>query len=269
MSHRPLSRRSALQALSCLPLLAAAPPGWSANTTPDDPLQSVQWAQMKTEFLGKAPAVFDARVKVVGPRFAEDPMSVPISVDASALLADGEAIQRMLVFVERNPIRKVLEFVPTAVAPKLTFRFKLEQASPVRVAVLDGKGLWHVGSTQVDASGGGCTVSGASRADGSWSRTLNHVQARYFPDLLGGNATRLRLRVMHPMDTGLVAGIPAFYLERLQLQTPTGEPVLTLALFEPVSENPTFSFDFPASPPLLQLRGVDNNGNKLAEEVRP
>ena len=73
-----------------------------------------------------------------------------------------------------------------------------------------------MGSTWVQAAGGGCTVPGATRADGSWSRTLNQVQARFFNNVLEGSR-RLRVRVMHPMDTGLVAGMPAFYIEQLQL----------------------------------------------------
>lgn len=250
--------------------LGLAPALVPAMTTATDPLASVQWPALRKEYFGQAASVFDARVKVSGPRFAEDPMSVPIAVDATALLADGGRVVKMVVIVERNPIRKVLEFEPVGVLPRLTFRFKLEQASPVRVAVLDQKGLWHVGSLQVDASGGGCTVAGVTRSDGSWSRTLNNVQARYFQDVLSDNATRLRLRVMHPMDTGLVAGIPAFYIERLALQAPDGQALLRLSLFEPVSENPTFSFDFRARPlPGLQLTGVDNNGNKILAEVAP
>lgn len=258
-----------------LPVLALGPalslPAAAATvTTTDDPLKSVQWPSLRQQYLGNGSMVYDPRIKVVGPQFADDPMSVPISVDATALLADGDRIVRMVVVVERNPIKKVLEFSPTGVLPKIAFRFKLEQASPVRVAVLDQKGVWHVGGVWVDASGGGCTVAGATRADGSWSRTLNKVQTRYFTDVLGNaNETRLRLRIMHPMDTGLVAGIPAFYIENVKLETEAGQPMFTLALFEPVSENPTFSFDFSGKPPpALRLVGADNNGNRVFAEVR-
>ncbi|UIF90321.1 quinoprotein dehydrogenase-associated SoxYZ-like carrier [Cupriavidus sp. UYPR2.512] len=230
-----------------------------------DPLQSPQWAWIHKELLQTGPVVFDSRVRVTGPAFAEDPMRVPIAFDASAL---GE-VDRIVVAVDRNPIREVLAFEPLRVRPSLSFRFKLEQASPVRVAARTRDGTWHVGSVLVDAGGGGCTVPGATRRDGSWSRTLNRVDARVFPGF-GGAAARVRLRVMHPMDTGLAAGIPAFHIETLVLADAARQPLLRLTLHEPVAENPIFSFDLrDAVQPGMTVAGHDNNGNRIAARVAP
>lgn len=245
----------------CLALAAAG--AWALDSR--DPLQSPQWPLVRKEALRQAPYVFDSRVKVTGPAFAEDPMRVPIAFDASAL---GE-VDRIVVAVDRNPIRKVLEFEPLRVRPSLSFRFKLEQASPVRVAARTRDGVWHVGGVMVDASGGGCTVPGATRRDGSWSTTLNRVESRVFPGL-GGNGGRVRLRVMHPMDTGLVAGIPAFHVESLSLLDATRETMLRLTLYEPVAENPIFSFDLrEAIERGMTVTGRDNNGNRFAAQVTP
>ncbi|WP_082928290.1 quinoprotein dehydrogenase-associated SoxYZ-like carrier [Cupriavidus gilardii] len=230
-----------------------------------DPFASPQWPTLRAEMLGDAPAVFDPRVKVVGPAFAEDALNVPIAFDASAL---GE-VDRIVVGVDRNPIRQVLTFTPGRLKPALSFRFKLEQGSPVRVAARTRDGVWHVGGLLVDAAGGGCTVPGVTRKDGSWSATLNRVEARRFAALDGGGG-RVRIRVMHPMDTGLVAGIPAFHIEQLALVDGRREPLGTLALHEPVSENPIFSFDLrePAAQPLA-VTGRDNNGNRIDARVLP
>jgi sulfur-oxidizing protein SoxY len=163
----------------------------------------------------------------------------------------------------------VLEFFPTQALPALSFRFKLEQASPVRVAARAADGLWHVGGTWVDSSGGGCTVSGATRKDGSWPQTLGEVSGRLFMQSPGeAQASRLRLRVMHPMDTGLVGGIPAFFVNRLSVQDAAGHELARLHTYEPVSENPVFSFDF-TTPPEGGVRvvGSDNNGNRIASQV--
>ena len=46
--------------------------------------------------------------------------------------ADLPGIERIVVLVDRNPIRKVLEYQPVSALPSVSFRFKLEQASPVR-----------------------------------------------------------------------------------------------------------------------------------------
>jgi sulfur-oxidizing protein SoxY len=194
-------------------------------------------------------------------------MNVPITVST-----DLPGVQRIVVLVDRNPIRKVLELQPLAAQPAVSFRFKLEQASPVRALVQTADGLWHVGGTWVDSAGGGCTVSGATRADGSWTQTLGQVSGRVFAGQAstpgGDSAARLRVRIMHPMDTGLVGGIPAFYVSKLSVRDAADRELLRIQTFEPVSENPVFSFDFAKPPPgPLRITGVDNNGNRINSTV--
>ncbi len=244
---------------------AVAQPG---NAFEGDPFQSHQWPEMRREFLGRNARVrFTDQVQVQGPAYAEDPMNVPVTVGLRGLAG----VQRVLVLVDRNPIRKVLELQPLAAQPAaVSFRFKLEQGSPVRAAAQTRDGLWHVGGAMVDSSGGGCTVSGATRADGSWTKTLGQVSGKLFSAApgQGDDAARLRVRIMHPMDTGLVGGVPAFYLAKLSVRDGKGTELLRIATFEPVSENPVFSFDFakaPAGP--LRITGVDNNGNRIDSVV--
>lgn len=260
---------TALAGLGALPAGAQAP---AVNAA--DPYQSFAWPDLHKLYLGGEPYVFDARVRVNGPAFADDPLNVPISIDAK----DLSDVTQIVVIVDRNPIRKVLVYYPQqALLPKVSFRFKLEQASPVRAAAKTKDGVWHVGGTWVESSGGGCTVAGATRQDGSWANTLGLVTSRVFdqstvamadPAAKTNTQARLRLRVMHPMDTGLVGGIPAFYLNRLQVSSSKGEALLKMELFEPVSENPVFSFDFAQriEGPLL-LSGTDNNGNRVAAQI--
>lgn len=258
-----LRRRSLALALLAAPATRLA----RADGFDGDPYQSGVWIDMRREYLGGAAVAYDARVKVEGPAFAEDPMNVPIAVRVDAALG---RVARIEVFVDRNPIRRVLAYEPLAALPAIAFRFKLEQASPVRAAVLLADGRWVVGGTWVDSAGGGCTVAGATRKDGSWSQTLGEVSGRLFarPESARPEATRLRVRVMHPMDTGLVGGIPAFYVNRLSVQDGRGRELARLQTWEPVSENPVLSFDFAAPPDGgVKLVGVDNNGNRIAGRV--
>ena len=235
------------------------------DLTGGDPLGSMQWPDMKGQFFeADAKTVFDSRIKVTVPLFAEDAMNVPVSFDASAL---GK-VKKIVVLVDRNPIRKVLEFIPEKAKPALNFRFKLEQASPIRVAALTEDGVWHVGYAFIEAAGGGCTVPGATRADGSWPQTLNKVAGKMFDANQLRDDARLRVQVSHPMDTGLVAGVPAFYIEEMVLQDQNKQVLAKLYPFEPVSENPLFSFDFdkkPVGP--ISLVGRDNNGNRIDAKV--
>jgi sulfur-oxidizing protein SoxY len=265
-----LSRRATLAraftAVAACAVLGAAHSAGPDQDTGGDPFGSFRWPELRREFLGTAPVRFDDRVQVRGPVFAEDPMNVPVTVSADGL---GE-VEMIMVFVDRNPIRKVLEYFPLGSLPRVSFRFKLQQASPVRAAVKTRDGVWHVGGTLVDSAGGGCTVAGETRKDGSWAKSLGEVSARVFPRSVpagtaGGElATRVRLRVMHPMDTGLAGGIPAFFINRLSLREEGGRELLRINAFEPVSENPIFSFDFAGAPTgRLQLVGSDNNGNRI------
>ncbi|CAD5374776.1 conserved exported hypothetical protein [Rubrivivax sp. A210] len=258
-----LPARRLLLAALLWPALAGAQ--GLADPFEGDPYQSHPWPDMRREYLGRdARVVFDARVQVQGPTFAEDPMNVPVSVRVDPALG---AVREIVVLVDRNPIRRVLAYEPGQALPAIAFRFKLEQASPVRAAARLADGSWHVGGAWVDSAGGGCTAPGATRRDGSWSRTLGEVSGRLFTPAPG--ATRLRFKVMHPMDTGLVAGIPAFYINRLSIRDGREQELARLQAYEPVSENPVFSFDF-ATPPAggVQLVGTDNNGNRIASRLQ-
>ena len=248
----------------------AATPSPNDDPTGGDPFQSFQWPDLKREFVPNAPTVFDARVQVRAPAFAEDPMNVPVSVSVTGL----PDVEEIVVLVDRNPIRKVLAYFPLVALPSVSFRFKLEQASPVRALARTRDGVWHVGGAMVDSTGGGCTVAGASRKDGSWDRTLGQVSGRVFenatpaPGFALSGAARLRLRVMHPMDTGLASGIPAFYVNKLSVRDSRGVELLRINTFEPVSENPVFSFDFAGlQTGVLTVVGSDNNGNRIDSQV--
>lgn len=251
--------------LHWLPASAQAPQ--PDELTGGDPLGSMQWPTLRKQYLGDAPMQFSSAVQVRGPAFADDAMNVPLLVNARALDNVGGGVARIQVVVDRNPVRDVLTFTPHKALPMLAFRIRMEQASPVRAMVQTRDGQWHVGSTWVKASGGGCTVPGITRADGSWVNNLNQVQTKFFYNPVDGSR-RLRLRVMHPMDTGLVAGIPAFHIEALRMVDAVGEVWWSLALHEPVSENPLITLELPSQGGQgFRLLGRDNNGNRIDAEV--
>ncbi len=67
------------------------------------------------------------------------------------------------------------------------------------------------------------------------------------------------------MDTGLVPGIPAFYIEDLDFSDSQGKELARIELYEPINENPVLSFDFNQADgsSTIYMTGSDNNGNEF------
>jgi sulfur-oxidizing protein SoxY len=226
-----------------------------------DPLGSVQWDDMYTAFLEGHPAVFDNKIELIAPTFAEDPMNVPVTVDARGL----NDIKQIVIFADFNPIPLIARFYPTNAEPLLSFRFKIQQASPVRAAVLTGDGQWHVAGSWVNSAGGGCTAASTGRLADNWMDYLGEVYGHRWTD---DNSSRIRFLIKHPMDTGLAPGIPAFYIEHLNFKNESGDVLAYLELFEPINENPVLSLNFQLSDSssAIYMTGSDNNGNEFEAE---
>lgn len=238
-------------------------PPASALAAAADPLASARWEETRRGVLGGTAAVFDAQVKVLAPANAENPTQVPVTVDATALADVAEVV----VFADFNPIVEVLRFYPESAAALLGFRVKLQQSTPLRAAARGADGVWHVGGSWVNTVGGGCTAPSAAAASTAWQSRLNEVSGRQWQ--LGAERARLRLRVVHPMDTGLVAGTPSFHLDEIDVRNTKGQRLMRLRLFEPVAENPVFTIEYRAPGEALVCTGSDNNGNRFSVRVAP
>ncbi|AYF86618.1 quinoprotein dehydrogenase-associated SoxYZ-like carrier [Pseudomonas sp. DY-1] len=242
------------RSLLLLGLLGTSAPLWGAG---QDPVESVMWDYFHQRLLGGQPFVHDPKVVLEAPPFAEDSRQVPIQVDARAFA--GQVV-KIMAWAELNPIPQIFVFQPGGqVEPALAIRIRVQQATPIRAAVLTRDGLWHIGSTHVDAAGGGCTAPSVVRAQAGWEDRLGQVHAGRF---LLGDSSRLRMRIDHPMDNGLVGGIPEFFINQVELRDVRGKVLANLELFPAVSENPTISLEVQEDEQArLWLR--DNNGNEF------
>lgn len=227
------------------------------QTKLEDPMLSGMWDYHQVRLLGDPADIrFDDRVRVMAPASAEDSLNVPLLVDAS----DIPDVKRIVVSADYGPIPHILTFYPEKAEAKLSLRFKIDQATAIRASVETRAGTWHVGSVYIDAAGGGCTAPAHAYANDDWEEKLGEINGQ-----LWTASGRARLIVDHPMDTGLADGIPVFIIEDLALQTEEGAVMARIELREPVNEDPAFGFWFaPGSlPPILQVRGRDNNGNRI------
>lgn len=221
--------------LSLLTLTVSFSSATLARELPADPLNSVMWTSMANRFMPDGEVVFDDRVKVMAPLSAENQFHVPITVDATQL----DDVEEIVVVADLNPIPLVLSMRPKEALSYIGLRLKLQQTSPIHVGVRTADGVWRVGYAVVDAAGGGCTAPAAAHGTSNWMKTLG--QTRALASRADAGSARMTLRIRHPMDTGLAAGIPAFYMNELEVKNNAGDVVAQLDLFEPVSENPTLT----------------------------
>ena len=224
---------------------------------PEDPLNSPMWEMLAKRYFDGAPVVFDDRIKVTVPSITENQAQVPVTADARAL----QGVTKMIVFADLNPIQHILTLTPQSAAPYVSFRMKVEQGTPVRAAALGADGIWRVGGIYLEAAGGGCSAPAMARKDADWSETRGQAQGRLWRDPDG--MTRARVRVRHPMDTGLAKdNTPAYFIEHVDVRGSAGEPLATLEMFEPVAEDPTLTLLLRLSPSdnAIDIDSRDNNG---------
>jgi len=230
-----------------------------ARELPADPLQSVMWESMAERFMPEGEIVFDDKVIVMAPMSAENQFHVPITVDATAL----DDVREIIAVADLNPIPLVLSVRPELALSYVGFRLKLQQTSPIHVGVRTGDGVWHVAGAIVDAAGGGCTAPAAAHGNSQWIQTLGQTRAYAGRESISN--ARLTLRMRHPMDTGLAAGIPVFYMNELVVRDESGQVVAEIDMYEPVSENPTLTLKpkVGSDETVLTVSTRDTEGNRF------
>lgn len=226
-----------------------------------DPLDSPLWDGHARAYLGGGDVVFDDRVAVVLPPVTENQASVPVLVDARAL----GPVDEIVVIADIHPFPRTLRMEPAAAEGFVAFRMKVEQATPIRAAVRRG-GLWHVGGRYLDAQGGGCSVPPVVEKKVDWRR-MGETRARIWPEADGN--LRLRLRLLHPMDNGMIANIPTFIVETVAITDAAGAPLATLHLSEAIADDPTLTLlpHRPAEGAILKVSARDNNGGLFQASV--
>jgi sulfur-oxidizing protein SoxY len=234
---------------------------WAAPAYPKDPLGSPMWEAHARTLFGDDPVRFDDRVHVVFPEIAENQRVFPVVVDARGI----SGVARIVLFADLNPIPVAVDYRPTAAAPYLAARIKLDQRTPVRGAVQLTDGSWLVSGGWIDAAGGGCSAPPVSRVRGDWAQHLGEMRGEALTD---GKDSRLHLTFRHPMDTGLVENIATYYIETLSVKNAAGKPYGDMDIWASVSEDPAFTI-LPVAAPgeTLVIDARDTNGRDYGGRV--
>lgn len=253
--------RHVLRLFGCV-ALALSSPLMARAPYPADPLSSPMWSAHAETIFGDDPVRFDPRVLLVYPQVAENQRSFPVALDARAL----GPVRRMVIFADLNPIPIAIDYRPDDAEPYVATRIKLDQRTPVRGAVQLADGQWLVSGGWVDAAGGGCSAPPLSRVKGDWAEHLGEMRGEAWP--MPGAASRLRITMRHPMDTGFVANIPTYHIEEMQVRSAKGKILGEMEIWASVAEDPAITLMPHAwAGDVLDVSARDTNGRAYAARV--
>ena len=115
--------------IAALALLAiAASPGQAGEI---DPFGSAVWDELRADYLGDPPVVYDYTVGLVMPRTVEDAFSVPVVIKLSERLGP---VSEIVLIAENNPIPAAARIFPRRVFRTVGMNIRLEQSTAVRAA---------------------------------------------------------------------------------------------------------------------------------------
>ncbi|MEM6487075.1 MAG: quinoprotein dehydrogenase-associated SoxYZ-like carrier [Pseudomonadota bacterium] len=208
----------------------------TARADHSDPFDSGMWDFHRAEHLGDPTDWrFDPDVRLISPGEADDARHLPLMLDATRV----EGVERIVVTADYSPFPWVMTFTPGRAVARLGFGMKIDQGTAVRVSALGTDGTWRIGGAFIRAAGGGCGVPAKAHERPDWQSTLGQTRARLWPD------GRLRLRITHPMDTGLADGAPQFFLTEIAVADLDGAPFADLEIGVPLEEDPSLALDLP------------------------
>jgi len=226
---------------------ALAAPGGLPNAAHGD--SSPEWERLRAKlFPGRSIETTPGRLQVqmVAPLRAAYGASVPIKVVSKLPQRPELFVQRVYLFVDKNPspVAAVIELTPAIGQADFETRLRVDEYSHVRVVSELSNGELHMDSRYLKTSGG-CSAPPNRESPELIGKTVLQL-----PEGLKPNAvTAAQVTVLHPNDTGFelnnqtVMFIPPYFVRSLKLSY-NGQPLLSAELDFSVSENPMLRFNF-------------------------
>ena len=231
------------------------------NSFGKNPVESPTFDDILKEIIKDEKYIFDDKnINIKVPLFADNPVQVPIFVDAKAI----KNAKRLILFADLNPIEKIIDMDLVNLLPIVTLNIKVAQETPIRALILDDKGLWHIGSNNIKSFGGGCSVSSVASTDTNFDKLLGKAKGNVFktPDSI-----RLKASIFHPMETGLVFGNSEFYINKITIKA-DDKVLANIDAYSSISENPRFIFETTLESQNYKIEFFDIDGNKFNMDIK-
>jgi len=215
--------------------------------------------------------------EIKAPYTAEDATLVPISIHSKIAQKPELYIQKITIFVDKNPLPLVGEFELTKDSGKadLAMKIRVDDFSYVRAIAETSDGQLYMAKSFVRAKGACSAPPPASIEDSR--KLLGKMRMKTIGKLALGEPNLMQIKIRHPNITGM-APIrigsrvipPAFFVKELEVDF-NGKLVLKAKTTFSISMDPAFRFFFvPDKEGVLVVRGSDTKNNQFesSHEVR-
>lgn len=227
------------------------------NLEAKNPISSPTFEYILKETIGDQKYIFDDKnIEMKVPSFADNPVQVPIYVNASKI----KDAKKMIIFADLNPITQIVEMNTDNFLPIFSTNIKVAQETPLRALIKDSKGLWHIGSANINSNGGGCDISSQASSNSEYSDNLGKSKGKIFDKK---EQKRVKFSIFHPMETGLIFGNVAFFIEKIEIRDENKKLLSKLITSAAISENPRITLESKKSFKELELKFFDNDANEF------
>ncbi len=233
----------------------------SQNLFANNPISSPTFKDIINDVIKGEKYIFDDKNIIVDvPKFADNPIQVPIFIDGKNI----KNAKRMIVFADLNPIPVIVDMKLIDLLPLISVNIKVAQETPLRALIQDDKGIWHIGSANIKSFGGGCSVSSVSSSDTNFDKYLGKAKGEIFQK---GDITRIKASIFHPMETGLVFGNSAFYINKISIFT-KNKKLSDITSYSAISENPRFIFETKNKSKDYKINFYDTDANEFSLDIK-
>lgn len=231
------------------------------------------WPALKESFFAGKTIEEAPFIKLEGPKRAESGAQVPITLSVDKNLADQDAITKVYVIVDANPIplAAIYHFTAQSGKPQLATRIRMETDSYIHAIGETADGKLYMTAIAIRAAGGcGGLVDGD---DSAIRAAAGKIKMNVETPVKFGEPTAATFHIKHPMFTGLQRDLvsggykPAFYIQKVAF-TYNSKPVMHADFAVGVAEDPYLRFQYlPDGPGTLEVKADDNEGKSFTQSL--
>lgn len=231
------------------------------------------WPVLKQSFFGNKPIERADFMKLEGPRRAESGAQVPITMTIDKPLGAADAIKKVYLFVDANPIplTATYHFTPLNGKAQISTRVRMEQDSFLHAVGETADGKLFMTELPIRAAGG---CGGAVDGDDTAIRAAaGKIKLNVDTPVKKDEANAATFLIKHPMFTGLQRDLasggykPAFFINKVAFSY-NDKPVMQVDFGVGVAEDPYMKFFFmPDAPGMLKVIADDNEGKSFTHQI--